>query len=125
MTSAPPREQAGFTLIEIMVALAVLAIASAVLVRAAQAHIDLIGSLQSRAIAQWVAENRLIELEIAGRAPVAGEDVVEMLGRRWTVRVTPKPNADPDIVGVDVAVSERAGAAPLLTLSGFVDRGAP
>jgi general secretion pathway protein I len=114
---------AGFTLVEALVALAVLAVASAGLVRATEAHVDTIRALRLRAIAQWVGENRLVELGLEQAAPPAGETSVEMLGERWTVRVAPRPSADADLAVVEVSVRADGSLSTLATLTGFVDTG--
>lgn len=110
---------AGFTLIETLVAMAVLAVASAGLLRAVAAHVDLIAGLETRAGARWVAENRLVELRLGmGALPAA----VDMLGRRWRVTTTARASDDTDIVALTVAVG-LPGAPPLIRLDGFRDGG--
>ncbi|RZJ75943.1 MAG: type II secretion system protein GspI, partial [Brevundimonas sp.] len=79
-------KDAGFTLVEVIVALSILAIATVSLIRASEAHVDLIGGVRERVIAQWVAENRLAELEITHGA-ANGPDVVDMMGVPWRVDV--------------------------------------
>lgn len=114
---------AGFSLVEAMVALLVLAVASAGLVGATQAHIDTIRGLEARAAAQWVAENRLVELSLQ-RPPVpTAEQAVEMLGRTWRVAVQAKPTDDPELLAVQVSVRDAAAAAPTVVMGGFVDAG--
>ncbi|ATE63532.1 type II secretion system minor pseudopilin GspI [Rhizorhabdus dicambivorans] len=113
--------QEGFSLIEALVALLVLAIAAAGLVRAAEAHVDSIRGLERRAAAQLVAQNRLAELALPGAR--AGPSVVEMLGQRWNVVVSESATDDPDLAKVQVAVSDVGGRAPLVTLDGFRDKG--
>jgi general secretion pathway protein I len=114
---------AGFSLVEAMVALLVLAVASAGLVGATQAHIDTIRGLEARAAAQWVAENRLVELSLQ-RAPIpTAEQAVEMLGRNWRVAVQAKPTDDPELLAVQVSVRDPAAAAPTVVMGGFVDAG--
>jgi general secretion pathway protein I len=115
------REQ-GFTLIEALVALLILGVAAAGLVRAVESHIDSIARLEQRAAALWVAENRLTELGLPYPDAAATAGTVDMLGRRWQVRTTMRTSPDPDLSRVDVAVGP-PGAAPLVTLNGFVDRG--
>ena len=114
---------AGFSLVEAMVALLVLAVASAGLVGATQAHIDTIRGLEARAAAQWVAENHLVELSLQ-RAPIpTAEQAVEMLGRNWRVAVQAKPTDDPELLAVQVSVRDPAAAAPTVVMGGFVDAG--
>jgi len=109
----------GFSLIEAMVALAVLAIAAVGLTRAVESHIDSTRALERRAAAMWVAENRLAELELGAPGPAE----VEMLGQRWRVAVARTPTDDPEIVRVRITVSPPAETAPLASLDGFVDGG--
>lgn len=116
-----PSEQ-GFSLIEALVALLVIAIAAAGLVRAAEAHVDSIRGLERRAAAQLVAQNRLAELGLPG-ATAAGPSIVEMLGQRWNVAVNETRTDDPDLVKVEVAVSDGPDKTPLITLDGFRDKG--
>ena len=54
----------GFTLIETLVALVVLATSGVALLGATEAHIARIGALETRAAAQWVAENYLAEVKL-------------------------------------------------------------
>jgi len=111
----------GFSLIEALVALVVLAIASAGLIRATEAHVDSIRSLERRTAAQLVAQNRLVELALPGAARPG--DRVEMLGERWTVRSVERPTGDPDLHAVTVSVWGEGESAPLVSLDGFRDLG--
>ena len=113
------KQNEGFSLIEALVALAVLAIAAVGLTRAVESHVDSTRALERRAAAMWVAENRLAELQIGARA--AGPAEVEMLGQRWRVAVGETRTDDPEIVRVRITVSPLAEATPLASLDGFVD----
>lgn len=112
---------AGFTLIETLVALAILAVAAIGLVRASEAHVDSVRGLELRAAAQWAAENRLAELNLPG-AP-GGDGEVEMLGRRWHVSSALGPTADPDLRKAHIVVRQAGHADPTFDLDGFVDAG--
>lgn len=107
----------GFSLIEALVALAVLAIATVGLVGAVEQHIDSTRSLERRAAATWVAENRLAELALGGALP----DEVAMLGERWRVAATRTATDDPAIQRVRVAVFAHQDRSPTTTLDGFVE----
>lgn len=111
----------GFSIIEALVALAVVGIAAAGLIRATEGHIDAIRGLELRAAAQWVAENRLAELRLGGPHPPPAEE--EMLGFRWQVAESYRLSADPDLRQVEVRVTRAGTGAPLVTLKGFVDSG--
>jgi len=109
----------GFSLIEALVALAVLAIATVGLMRTVESHIDSTRGVERRTAAMWVAENRLAELE--ARMPVANADQVEMLGEQWRVAVTRRGTDDPEIQRVRIEVFPVRETAPLASLDGFVD----
>lgn len=114
----------GFTLLEALVALAIVAIAGVSVIAAVEGHVDRVHALETRAAARWVAENRLAELQVGGKDRGAGEDRVEMLGQQWQVAVTRRGSADPDLGRVEIAVGP-SGKAPLYRLDGFLDRGRP
>lgn len=118
---AAPR--AGFTLIEALVALTILAVASAGLIRATEAHVDQVRGLQTRAVALWVAENRLIELQVEPAGATDQSDRVEMLGRRWNVVVRAAASEDPDLRRITINVSPEGGRNVAAVLTGFVDTG--
>ena len=111
--------ESGFSLIEALVALAVLAIATVGLMRTVESHIDSTRGLERRAAAMWVAENRLAELELGGTAASARD--VEMLGQVWQVQVTETKTDDAEIRKLHIEVFGGTERAPLASLDGFVD----
>jgi len=115
--------QNGFTLIEAMVAMAILAIAATGIIRAAEAHVDTLRGLEQRACAQWVAENALAE---AGAGlPVANGNTVDatMLGWRWQYRVRTLPSDDRDLRQIIIDVRAPTETTPTVSLRGFFDTG--
>jgi general secretion pathway protein I len=108
----------GFSLIEALVALAVLAIATVGLMRTVESHIDSTRGVERRTAAMWAAENRLAELE--ARIRPTG-DAVDMLGQQWRVAVERRRTDDPEIDRVRIAVTAANEKAPLASLDGFVD----
>jgi general secretion pathway protein I len=116
---APRPSEAGFSLIEAMVALVVLAIATVGLMRTVESHIDSTRGLERRAAAMWVAENRLAELDLEPGAS-AGE-LVDMMGQRWRVAVERRRTDDPEIERVRINVFAASETTPLASLDGFVD----
>lgn len=66
------REETGFTLIEVLVALGIIAIALMAVLRAANQGASAVGELRSRLFAGWVAENVLAEQRARGVWPPLG-----------------------------------------------------
>ncbi len=117
------QRDAGFTLIEALVALTVLSVTAVSLLSATQGHIRRIAALNDRVVARWVAENRLVELSLG--YPDLPE-TVWMSGVSWRVSARIAPTSDPDLARADIAVS-LAGAfdnrGALARLTGFIDLG--
>jgi general secretion pathway protein I len=110
----------GFSLIEALVALAVLAIATVGLIRAVETHIDSTRAMERRAAAMWVAENRLAEIQLAD--PAAGNAETELLGQQWRVAVARTRTEDAAIDKVRIQVfAQGAERTPLASLDGFVE----
>lgn len=120
MSDLKNNTEAGFTLLEVLVALAVLAVGAVSLLTATQTHITRISEIENRTVARWVADNRLAALRIGVRQP----DVVDMLGQRWDVVVTRIETQDPDLQRVDVAVALSSDNRNLFKLTGFIDTAA-
>jgi general secretion pathway protein I len=62
----------GFTLIEVLVALAILAITMAAVSRTASSSIHHVEALRTRVSADWVAQNRLAQHQARGDWPAPG-----------------------------------------------------
>lgn len=114
------RGEQGFTLIESLVALAILAFASVSLLVATEAHVTRIAGLETRALAQIAAENRLAELEL-GLNP---DEELSLLGHDFGIEVVRRPTADPDLARIDLTVTDVASGAAFRGFTGFVDSGA-
>jgi len=84
MSRGRPRSR-GFTLLEVLVALAIFAIVAAVVLTAAGRSVNNAGRLEALTLAGWIADNRLTELQLQQPAPSIGrEDLkLEFGGRQW------------------------------------------
>ena len=86
----------GFTLVEVLVALAVVAIAFTAILTAMAHAIDVTTDLRERNLALWVAQNRWVQHRLAGDWPAADTKTgtAEMGGRewRWQERVSTTDN---------------------------------
>ena len=119
------RAQRGFTLIEVLVSLGILAIALAAGVRAAGIAIDGALDNRERLLALWVAQNRLAAYSAGLPFPDVGErsgtEVQTDLVFTWHEKIEGTPN--PYFRRVEVAVSgPRIPGYALATLSGHVVR---
>lgn len=123
MTPRPTPEN-GFSLLEALIAMAILAIAAGTLIGAAQTHLDRIAGLEHRTVAYWVAENQLTELRVLGRPPAAGAQAVDMAGETWRVDVQSRATDNPELIRVDIRVHGANDRQPAAALSGFLDVGA-
>ena len=119
-TPSPVTRAAGFTLVEVLVALAIVAVAlmaglqaSAALIRNAQRQSDIL-------LAQLCAENELIKTRLSRQMPAIGDSApsCEQAGRTLTVAVAVRPTPNPTFRRVDALVLD--GSSPIFRLSTIV-----
>lgn len=77
----------GFTLIEVMIALAIFAVAMASLSTAMQGNVRNADYLKEKTIANWIANNKLVEIQAEGVYPPLQDkkDKIEYAGSEWVV----------------------------------------
>jgi general secretion pathway protein I len=101
------RASRGFTLIEVLVALAIVAIGMSAVLEALTSSANTAMYLQDKTFAQWVALNRIETVRLSGAVPSAGtsNDDIDFAGRSWEWRqkVTGLPRV-PGMVQIDVDV---------------------
>ena len=112
------RRARGFTLVEVLVALAVVAIALGAGVRAAGALSNNAQRLDDVMAAQWCADNQLTGLRLSRTLPGIGDAdfTCEQLGRSYRGKLVTRPTLNPNFRRIDAQVSDEAGY-PLVTLS--------
>lgn len=120
------RRPRGFTLIEVMVALAVVAIALLAGIQASNALVRTAERQDVQWLAQVCAENELARLRLSRQLPDTGEteSTCDQLGRAFRVRLRVQPTPNPNFrrVDADVETLDDADTVRLLTLSTVTGR---
>jgi len=121
--SAHPHQR-GFTLLEVMVALAVLAITMGALIKVTDSYAFNAGYLQEKTLAQWVAENKAVEYQLMQEFPAVGSKSgeTEMAKVDWQWRVKVSNTDDKRLRRLDISVALKQGDldTPVTTLVAFV-----
>jgi general secretion pathway protein I len=116
----------GFTLLEVLVALAILAIALAAVIKTTTENVENTRYLRDRTLAHWVAMNVLTEIHVQKKWPSLGkkEGTAMMAEREWFWIVKVSETVDEELRRLDVQVFyHREDEEPVALLVGFV--GAP
>jgi general secretion pathway protein I len=119
------RSSRGFTLIEVLVALAVLAIALSAIIKTMSANTLNSIYLRDRTLAQWVALNKITELQLSKDTPSPGKsDGSTVMGNHeWFWEAEIKTTPDDDVNTVTLRVRDQRDAEnPVTTLQGYIGR---
>ena len=119
----------GFTLIEVLVALAIFALSITALSGTFHSNIHNANRLKEKTLAFWIAENTMVEL----KAKAFGQDKfpptntrtdkTEYAGREWVVETAVSKAPGPfNMLRIDISVGVETDDRPsyLTTLSGFL-----
>ncbi len=121
------RRARGFTLIEVLVALAVVAVAMAALIKVAGDNTRDTAYLKEKTLAHWVATDKATALQIARAWPAPGRSsgTVVQAQREWRWTVDVQDTADPEVRRAEVSVRPADAAetgAPLARLTAFLGK---
>ena len=116
------RRVRGFTLIEVMVALAITAIALVAGLKATAALTENAGRQDALVLAQLCAENELVKARLSRQMPSVGDSSLtcEQAGRTLTVAVIVRPTPNPSFRRIDAQVLD--GDNSILRLSTIIGR---
>ena len=101
-------KQSGLTLLEVMVALLIFALTGTAILKAAGEHLSSVGQIESVTFANWVASNRLNQLQIENTWPPKNnlKGSVQMADRTWYWQQTVTKTNDNDLLSVTISVGE-------------------
>lgn len=116
------RRYAGFTLIEVMVALAIAALGLAAVAASISQKVDAATAMQNRTYASWIAHNKIVELRLANVVPEVDETTgeVDYAGLEWAWRANVQETGVENLYRVDVSVSFAGSDAVIRMVTGFI-----
>jgi general secretion pathway protein I len=114
--------ETGFTIIEVMVALAIVAFSLTAIAASMGQMIDASNGMRDRTYASWIAQNKIAEMRLANTIPevtsTSGE--VDFAGTEWAWRAVVSETPVENLFRVDVTVSYPGGDAGIRTVTGFI-----
>lgn len=116
---------AGFTLLEVMMALSIVSIALVAIIGLMGNYVRNLQGLQEQTFAHWVAMNRVVELQLADAwAETAkvkkGEDKTSLFPMRWIQ--SPSETPFEQMRKVEIEVFDQQGNDSLTRLTTYVGR---
>jgi general secretion pathway protein I len=115
--------QHGFTLIEVLAALIIVALGMLAVIEAVTQTINNANYLREKTIAHWVAMNKLTEVRLATTAPPGGETSgdIDMAGTTWHWRMTIDATQVPSMQRIDIKVAPKSAGekTSIASASGF------
>jgi general secretion pathway protein I len=115
----------GFTLLEILVALAVIAIALAAIVGETVQRLGNAARLTDRTLAHWVAMNQVTTQQLSTSWPAVGVTTgsVELANREWFWSLKISATEDADVRRIDVEVRPfKSDENPMSTAIAYLER---
>lgn len=104
------KRQRGFTLLEVLVALAIFATVAASVLAASSRSLIVAQQLEAKTLAGWIAENRIAELQLKFPTPGEGREdkSLEYGGREWETHSEIDSTSDKGLRRVTVWVATKA-----------------
>lgn len=115
------KAQRGFTLLEVMVALAVFATLSAAVFSASQFVLSRGAALEERLFATWLADNQLNELSLQGALRPGHQRLDRHFAQRdWWLNQTIERSTDPRLFKVQLSVGRVQSDQPLQRVTSWL-----
>ena len=120
----PSSRPRGFTLIEVLVAVAIVGLGMAAVAISIGETAGNVGSLRDKSVAGWIADNKIAEIRLSGEFPSVDrtEGDVDFAGRRWHWTAVVSQTPVDGLRRIDLSVRRDGDAedSALARLAGFV-----
>lgn len=128
-TSLKMKNNNGFTLLEVMIALFVIAVALGGVIKVMGNAALNTTRLSNKTFAQWVGLNQIAKLQIGNQWPAYGEEKgkAEMANQKWRwIQKTIKPDNESKVIKrIELSVwneNDDSSATPYVTIIGFLKK---
>jgi len=121
------RSTLGFTLVEVMVALAIVSFSLTAIAASMNQMIDAANSMRERTYASWIAQNKIAELRIANAQPEVSSSSGEVTyaNSEWEWRAVVTETGIENFYRIDVSVSHAGSDFVVRTVTGFIGEPGP
>lgn len=121
------RRSQAFTLVEVMVALAIIALSLTAVAAKMGRMIDTSNSMRERTYASWIAQNKITELRLANVIPevTATSGEVDYANKTWGWRAVVSESGIENLYRVDVSISYAGSDDVIRTVTGFIGEPVP
>lgn len=117
----------GFTLIEVMVALTIVALSLTAVAASMNQMIDAANVMRERTYASWIAQNKIAEMRLADTVPevstTSGE--VDYANSTWSWRAVVSETGIENFMRVDVSITHLESDYVIRTVTGFIGEPVP
>jgi general secretion pathway protein I len=112
----------GFTLIEVMVALSIVALSLTAVAASMSQMIEAANVMRDRTYASWIAQNKIAEMRLANVIPRVSTTTGELDygNASWSWRAVVSKTQVDNFVRVDVSISYEGSDYVIRTVTGFI-----
>lgn len=121
------KQRRGFTLIEVLIALAVISISLVAIAGEMISMLNAANTMQERTYASWIAHNKVTELRLANVIPEVSTSSGELnyANREWAWNAVVSETGVDNLFRVDVTVSYPGGDPLSRMVTGFIGEPVP